>query len=152
MDVLKEKSKEIETYDKSISEMKEELFKLTEENKAIKEINIMSNDQKDYEIRRLKEANDRLNQQLALQEQENRLLRKDASQHKGVLINFEHEYLHQKEIAGQMVKENKYLRETIDRLRRKYNDKSLTVNNSGKKERNTIYSSIPSQVYKFEKQ
>ena len=48
-------------------------------------------DQKEYEIRKIKEANDRLNQQLALQEQENKLLRKESAFHKSQLINLEQE-------------------------------------------------------------
>ena len=129
--------------------MREELINLREENKIIKVQTSNYSDQKEYELRKIKETNDRLNQQLAIQEQENKLLRKETAFHKSQLSVLEQEWRNYKDTATQMTKENKYLRDTIERLRIKYNDDTLTITSS-KKERNTIYASLRSKEYKFD--
>ena len=49
-----------------------------------------------------------------------------------------------------MTKENKYLRDTINRLRKRYGDEIPSISASAKKERNTIYASLKSKEYKFD--
>lgn len=74
-EILKQKNKDMHNFDKSIVDLKDELFKLREENKALKQYNISTFEHKDYEIQKLKDINDRLSSQLAQIEQQNRILK-----------------------------------------------------------------------------
>lgn len=55
------------------------MINVKDENLMLKELNKEGNTQKDYEISRLKEANDRLSKQIITIEQESRILRKDLN-------------------------------------------------------------------------
>ena len=82
------------------------MINLKDENLMLKELNKEGNTQKDYEISRLREANDRLSKQIITIEQESRILRKDINQLKLSMASHPQEIEQRDLMIEQLEKEN----------------------------------------------
>ena len=132
--------------------LKNEMINVKDENLMLKELNKEGNTQKDYEISRLKEANDRLSKQVITIEQESRILRKDLNHVKLSMATHAQEIEQRDLMIEQFEKENVWLRDKITKLQEKYNDDSWPITVSAQKQRATIYSSLKSKEYSFKDQ
>lgn len=135
----------MQNFDKSVIDLKDELFKLREENTTLKEFNLVSAEHKDFEIKKLKDLNDKLASQSAHFEQQYRLMKKEMHKFKIQMINYENEINNNQETMQALFKEREYAGGKNSQSISQTPELSIDFT------KNPAYSSLKSKEYRFNK-